>query len=195
MNTYHYDTLDILPLKLYYKICETSNLSLLSNQIEGKDLENLWKELDSSFKDLDKSEESRSAFRLNKTIAELENKLKLILMSVEALKFDDDQRILDLLKSFNNNVRTDNTENYYSDLERIERETNGIVVNISRLKKQLPKPSSDKVNIDEVLASYSAILGIDFDYNSISCSKFFALKKQVFIKIDNYKRNLPTQNK
>jgi len=48
----------------------------------------------------------------------------------------------------------------------------------------LPKETEKGTfTIDDVMASYSLILGFDFDYNFISYTKFYALQNQVNAKI------------
>jgi hypothetical protein len=59
----------------------------------------------------------------------------------------------------------------------------------------LPKKSDEDeigepLNIDDVLASFSSVLSIDFDFNIISVTKFFSLQKQVDKKVEILKKQL-----
>jgi hypothetical protein len=182
----HYDSLDILPIKLYYKIAETGNLSLLSSLLtDENELQKLWFELDCGFKDLDKTEEATKTFRLSKSISALEIKHQFVLMACETLRFEWNEEIINILRSHEYTLRDTDTETFFSDLERIEKETNSIVVKVNMLRRQLPKTDNNKnkSSLDEVMASYASILGFDFDFNTISCTKFFALQSQVHSKV------------
>jgi hypothetical protein len=44
--------------------------------------------------------------------------------------------------------------------------------------------------VDDVLASFSSVLSIDFDFNIISVTKFFSLQKQVDKKVEILKKQL-----
>lgn len=180
-----YDSLDILPIKLYYKISSTGNVQLLSDTItDNEKLNDLWFELDCGFNDLNKTEEATKTFRLSKSIAVLETKHKIVLMSCEYLKFAFDSEIIQLLRNEGYTLRDTDAETYYSDIERIERETNALVVKSNMLRRQLPKADeNNKSSLDEVMASYASILGFDFDFNTVSCTKFFALQGQVHSKV------------
>jgi hypothetical protein len=189
----HYDSLDILPIKLYYKISETNNLKLLSDIITDEvELQKLWFDLDIGFKDLDKTEEATKTFRLSKSIGVLEGKHKVVLMACTSLRFDFEQSLIDLLKKEGITIRDTNTETYYNDIEKAERETNALVVKCNMIRRQLPKNDgeSSKSSLDEVMASYATILGFDFDFNTISCTKFFALQSQVNNKVKAMERQV-----
>lgn len=195
-----YDSLDILPIKLYYKIAGTGNLKLLSNTItDDIELDELWFDLDCAFKDLDKTEEATKTFRLSKSISALEAKHKFVLMACETLKFEWNSEIVDLLRNEGYTLRDTETETYYKDIERIERETNAIVVKANMLRRQLPKADeNNKSSLDEVMASYASILGFDFDFNTVSCTKFFALQGQVHSKVkalEKQQQNLKSNSK
>lgn len=189
----HYDSLDILPIKLYYKICDTNDFQLLSDKITDQlELLKLWNQLDISFKDLDKTEEATKTFRLSKSIGVLESKHKVILMSCSALRFDWNESLIQLLKKEGITIRDTDTDTYYNDIEKAERETNSLVVKCNMLRRQLPKNDgqSSKSSLDEVMASYAAILGFDFDFNTVSCTKFFALQAQVNTKVKAMERQV-----
>jgi hypothetical protein len=71
------------------------------------------------------------------------------------------------------------------------------------IKKRLPKKDANSVSVkvttDRVFAFYTAVLGIDFDYNSVSVTKVLALKEQVDNKLksieDQIQRNKSTNSK
>lgn len=186
-----YDTLDYLPIKLYYKILSSDNTDLLSTKKQTEiDLKELWFELNSSFDKLDNSEENKRLFLVNKEIDSLKTIHKIILMSCEFLAFKYDEVLIDLLKGYGFSVVNSSTKEYHESLIKIERESKSISTKIKFLEDKLPKKKKgESITLDEVMASYSSVLGIDFDYNKISCTKFFALKKQVLSKVKSLEKN------
>lgn len=181
-----YDSLDIIPYKTFIKIVETGNVQLLSHDITDKSILNeVWDRIyQEHLQEAEETQDGKRIFRLAKEIDALGAKHKVILMACEALKFDWNDDLVDLLKKYGYAIRNTNTEDYYSDIQKIERESNALAIKASNLRNQLPKSSDNqKVTIDDIMASYSAILGIDFDYNTLPYRKFFALQKQVDSKI------------
>lgn len=189
-----YDTLDILPIKLYYKIDASNEVKLLAvnENAEESKLTELWANLKADFSELDKSEVSKKVFRVSKEISNLEATYHAVLMSCECLGFDYDEELIDVIKGYGFDFNFKNTEEYYSALEKTVRDAKSCVVKINNLKKQLPKNNDDsnKITLDEIMASYSSTLGFDFDYNAISCTKFFALKNQVANKLKAVEQQL-----
>lgn len=189
-----YDSLDILPIKLYYRIEASNEIKLLAvnEEVEENKLVELWARLKADFSELDKSEVSKKVFRISKEISSLESTYHAVLMSCECLGFEYDEELIEIIKGYGFDFRFNNTKEYYSALEKVVREAKSYVVKINNLKKQLPKNNNDsnKVSLDEIMASYSSALGFDFDYNTISCTKFFALKKQVDNKLKAVEQQL-----
>lgn len=168
-----YDSLDILPIKLFYKIAETGDVSLLSDK--KVDHKAIWERLREDFKKYDNSTTERTL----KQIERLKLQYQVVTSSVYVLRFDWSQAVVDLLKEQGYSI---NEETYSEDLDDIERQNESLLVKISYLQAKLPKENKQKVDLDEVMGSFSSILGFDFDYNTISVTKFFALEKQVRFK-------------
>ncbi len=182
-----YDSLEIIPYKLFLKIAETSNVMLLSDD-ESKsenELTEIWEVLFSQHQEKHNSPESLKHFDVEKNISFLEGQRNVVIMACESLSFEYDQDLIDLLTiEYGYTLAAENTEEYYSQLTRIFKESSGILFKISQLKKQLPKQTTKKeYSIDDVMASYTAMLGIDFDYNTVSYTKFHAIQKQVHLKM------------
>ena len=182
-----YNSLDILPIKLYYRIEASGDVELLTDEVlEDKSiLIDLWSKLKAEFVELDKSDNSKKVFRISKEISNLESIYHAVLMSCESLGFEYDEKLIQAIRDYGFHFDDTNTKTYYDSIERIVREAKSYVVKINNLKNQLPKNNDDSksVSLDEIMASYSSTLGFDFDYNSISCTKFFALKNQVTRKL------------
>ena len=191
-----YKSLDTIPMKIFLAICATGDVSLLKtvqesdNEISPDQLQELtaiWTDLEESHSNLNPSKETSQILRISREISALNSKYKAIGIACEALRFDIDEELIAMLRKFGYKISFDT---YHEDLERIERESGALLIKVEKLKEQLPnKDESHTTSIDEVMASYSLILGYDFDYNTISVTKFYALQKQVSIKIKALKNN------
>ena len=189
-----YKTLDTIPIKIFLAICATNDTSLLiysstepDQEIQPEELQALWENLEEAHSKLNPNKETSQILRISREISALYSKYKAICIACEALRFDIDDELIAMLKKFGYKLAF---ETYHEDLERIERESGALLIKIEKLKEQLPKTyDSESTNIDEVMASYSLILGYDFDYNTISVTKFYALQTQVSIKIKALKNN------
>ncbi|PKP28865.1 MAG: hypothetical protein CVU01_02910 [Bacteroidetes bacterium HGW-Bacteroidetes-18] len=199
-----YNSLDTIPYKRFIKIEESEEFWRLNtniNRAEDCSPEKMiqylviWGELYEQHLSKNQTSESKKIFKLSKNIDELLALNKVILMSCEALKFTFNQEIYDILISYGYKLNVENTESYYNDLDKIEREANAYVIKAEHYQKMLPEPKEQGNNdydIDDVMASYSAILGFDIgDYNEITYTKYFACQKQVNAKI----KSINAQNK
>jgi hypothetical protein len=191
-----YDSLDILPYKIFLKIIDTGNVSLLTDEkIDENVLVLLWKTLYEEHLDKNESVDFKKSFFLTKEIDFFTQKKAIVLMCCDSLRFCFDQDLLDLLKELGHEVRTLDTETFLTDLIQVEREAKVYDEKITVLQNRLPKSNKENnSNIDDVMASYSSILGFDFDYNTISYTKFYALNKQVLSKIKIFESQNQTIN-
>lgn len=191
-----YKTLDILPIKKYMLIDESGDIHLLlfdDEKCDEDELSNLWLKLKEEFSELSNDADEKKILRLSKQIKSSETKHQIIESFCICLDFEWDDEIVKTLRDWGYILREDN---YYEDLERIKRESDGLLIKAENLRKLLPKTDENStVTIDDVLASHSSILGFDFDYETISCKKYLAHKKQIDIKMKHAeaeaKRNKP----
>lgn len=186
-----YDTLARLPIVVFEEISKTGDLKLLLMENETateEELAELWQVLSIEFSDRSINADSKRTFGINKIIEELKFKYKMIAISIEALRFDWDNELVGILRGFGYTITQ---VRYYDDLERIERESKALLVKAANLEAMLPKPSDGKseATIYDVLASYSAVLGIDFDFEALSCLKYISMQKQVASKIKASEQN------
>lgn len=198
-----YDSLEIIPYKIFMRIVEDNSLIhlLSSNKEEDKELlENIWNKLFREYTAISPEKEEMKLLQLEKEIAFIECKHKGIMVALTALDFDYNQELVDILLGYGYKL---SKETYYDDLKRIEREASALEMKAKNIKKRLPKKDansvSTKVSIDRVFAFYSSVLGYDFDYNTISVTKVLALKEQVDNKLksieDQIKRNKSNNSK
>lgn len=187
-----YKSLETIPYKLFLKIVKTGDVLLLSDAEDDVSIlseiwHNLWQEHESK----NNNPEDKKVFRISKNLETIKCQYKIILMACESLLFDWNDELVAMLHEFGYILRSVDTATYYQDVERIQREAEAYKSKINTIQKQLPKPSDDNTyKIDDIMASYSLILGFDFDYNLVSYSKYHALQNQVEAKI----KRLETQN-
>lgn len=185
-----FDELDILPIKLYYKICKTGNINLLSTEPTEVDLLEIWQKMQDEFDELNDDDQDKRHKVIEKQINSHSLASEICRLACVSLEFEFNQDLIDMLRGLKFNVDTTSNESYYESIKKCRRQIETNKIKISTLKNQLPKENSDgnKVSLDNIMASYCAILNIDFDYNLCTVTKFFALKKQVDLKIKSYEK-------
>ena len=196
-----YNSLEILPYKLFVKIASNiDNIHFLSTEPvkenQTEELKKIWSELLKEYNELSPNQEEYKLIGLKKDIGFLECKHKGISVALAALDFDYNQELVDILISYGYTLTK---ENYYDDLNRISRESEGLLMKAKNIKKRLPKVDensvSNKVSLDRLFAFYTSVLGIDFDYNGISVTKFLGLKEQVDAKLKSAKEQAEKNKK
>ena len=192
-----YDSLDTLPVKTFYKIQETGNFKLLNLDLENEEeAKTLFDQLSDEFNKIDKGDNYETEFMLNKTIAYIESKENLCTLGLEILRFELNQEVKEAIeKELHIKIRTKNTAYYYKDLERVESKI--AILNskkqklIEQKKKANQKGNGDSIfSIDDALASISAILGVSFDFNALTCTPYLAYKKQTESKVKSQEKQL-----
>ena len=190
-----YDSLTKIPIVIFFEIAETGNLKLLTDEEIADDvLLEIWTKLLKEHESKQKSKESDKLQKIHNEISALECEYEFVLGAIYCLGFEFDQELIDRLKKLRYIVRTDSTENYYQDLEFIQRASSGFGTKINTLRSMLPKQdenkqSGEKFSIYDTIASYTRILGPDFNYNEMTYYKFYAIQKQVHIKIESEIKN------
>lgn len=187
-----YKTLRKLPMVTFTEIIESGDVALLSDEeTDINELVTIWNDLFEHYQQKYNKQNSNKVFNLEKEIEYLDKKHFEIKLIIEALKFDVYPELISILQDYGYRFRD---ENYNEDLERVERESKGIVQKINQLKQGLPKTDEsgheNKDNsIINLMAGYSSVLGYDFDYYTISVEKFKSLENQVKQKIAAIEKN------
>lgn len=179
-----YKTLRKLPMVTLIEIIELGDVSLLSDEETDIDvLVTIWNDLFEEYQRKYNKQNSNKIFNLSREIEYLERKHFEIKLIIEALKFDVSPELISILREYGYQFR----DNFYNeDLIRVQRESEGIVQKVNQLKQSLPKieiNNNEDNSIINVMASYSSILGYDFDFYTISVEKYFSLQNQVKQKI------------
>jgi len=187
-----YKTLRKLPMVTLIEIIDSGDVSLLSDEDTPiEELVDVWNVLYKEYQEKYNKQNSNKVFNLDKEIEYLDKKYLEIRLIIEALKFDVYPELISILRDYGYRFRD---EFYNEDLERVERESKGIIQKINQLKQGLPKVDESKTesqdnSIINLMAGYSSILGYDFDYYIISVEKFKSLENQVKQKIAAIEKN------
>lgn len=199
-----YNSLETIPYKLFMRIVDTSELYLLDTSNKSFEeftedelvhLSEIWERMYDEHISKNQTSESKKIFKISKTIDELLVTNKVVIMACASLKFEYDEELIEIIRSYNYKLSTEDTEKYYNDLELIEREANAYVIKAEYYKNMLPEEqdisnTTEKYTIDDIMASYSAILGLSIgDFNSITYTTFKGYEKQVNAKINSLKNN------
>lgn len=187
-----YKTLRKLPMVTFTEIIESGDITLLSDEeTDINELVIIWNELFEEYQKKYNKQNSNKVFNLEREIEYLDKKHFEIKLIIEALKFDVYPELIAILRDYGYRFRDDF---YNEDLERVERESKGIVQKINQLKQGLPKveesgTESKDNSIINLMASYSSVLGYDYDYYTVSVEKFKSLEIQVKHKIAAIEKN------
>jgi hypothetical protein len=185
-----YRNLRKLPMVILIEIIESGDVSLLSDEDSNiVELEGIWNYLFQQYQRKYNKQNSNKVFNLSREIEYLDKKHFEIKLIIEALKFDVYPELISILRDYGYRFRDDF---YNEDLVRVQRESEGIVQKINQLRESLPKVDinvSDEVSVINIMASYSAVLGYDFDFYTISVEKYHALEIQVKQKIAAVDKN------
>lgn len=184
-----YTTLRKLPMITCIEILETGDISLLSDENTPiEELSEIWDTLYKQYKDK-YGKDNKKILTLSSEIDFLERKYIVVKCAIEALKFDVYQELIDILLEYGYKL---SKETYLDDLERIERECEGIVQKIKLFQSQLPKNTEKKEDMSSaiinIMAGYSAVLGYDFDFYNISVEKYYSIEKQAKNKIESIEK-------
>lgn len=192
-----YDKLRKLPKVIQMDIYESGDLTLLTDD-ETTPIENLvevWSKLEEEFNRKYNKKGVDEVFNVQKEIEYQENRYFIINSCCEQLLFEKTPQVIELLKEQGYSF-DENAVDYKAQIEKIHRESKGIQIKINQLRNKLPKVEEGKVfenNIMDVMASYSAVLGVAFDFSSISVEAFHSYESQVKAKIKNIEKQIAQQ--
>ncbi len=187
-----YNTLDIIPARVFFKIAETENYKLLWSTGNPKlkdgvfDFQGIWEGLNEEYKEITGTVDSKRHFKTYRDIVKLETQYKTVQMCCQCLFYGDDEELEQILRDNGYPLGSNKEES----LKNIMLGSERLLIKAKRLSTKLPKQSevNVKTSIEEVIASYSQVLGFDLDFN-MSVTEFLACKKQVENKIKAHKDN------
>lgn len=188
-----YDKLRKLPKVIQMEIYESGDLTLLTDEERPiEELIELWAKLDEEFNRKYNKDQTDKVFELSKEIDYQENRYLIINSCCEQLLFDKTPEVIDILRKEGYKF-DENSKDFKPQIDRIHRESKGILIKIKQLKDKLPKQkenSKEKFTIIDVMTNYESIRGVPFDYNTISVEAFHSIESQVFAKVKNIEKQI-----
>ncbi|MGG5506696.1 MULTISPECIES: hypothetical protein [unclassified Myroides] len=190
-----YNSLDTLPIVLYFRIVETGNIALLNPngvEVQSEELQIIWDNLHLEFQDVDQNYLNNKILMLSKQYDYYILTYEVVNRCVEALRFSYNEDLISIVKKKGFRITK---SNYLEDLDRTQIDSEGLLEKAKHFKSQLPKPevteNNEKVSIEDILSSYSMVLGFHLgSYMNITCREFISLKKQVNIKMRQQEKQL-----
>ncbi|WP_339889848.1 hypothetical protein [uncultured Flavobacterium sp.] len=183
-----YDSLRKLPKVIQIDIYETGNVRLLTEDINVPDeiLIEIWERLDEEYNSRNGNKEDSKILPIIKEIDYQANRYLIIKCACSSLLFDKNDDLILMLKEQGYSITDDN---YINDIERILRESEGIILRIKKLKEQLPKEKKQtnqkKYSIVDIITSYGVILNYPIKPYEISVEEFESIEKSVHSKIES----------
>jgi len=180
-----YKTLDTIPYKLFIKISQEHDYSLLcydNEVLTESELIDLWDSIHAEYLSLNPSSDDKRILKIHAEIYHFQAKYNYVIIACRILSWDYDKETIDQLIEYGYSITH---ETFLSDLERIQKEAEGLLVKADAMADDLPKQDENeaKYSVDDMLASYSVFLGMDLDFNTITASKVLSLGKQIDLKI------------
>lgn len=172
-----YNSLDTIPLKIFYQILNYGDVSLLTDNKEDLiKVASIWEQLKAEFELLDPSNAIQKTFRTLKEIEEYRSQYNGIQFAVAALRFDRDLDLENQLREFGFKL---SEESFLDDLIKIKNESQALLMFIEELEVLLPNHNDKKAtSIDQVILGYSSYTNLQYtDTNAITVTQFYALKK------------------
>tara|TARA_R110002096_G_scaffold36129_3_gene101305 strand:+ start:2818 stop:3387 length:570 start_codon:yes stop_codon:yes gene_type:complete len=182
-------TIETIPAKIFFKIQETGDTSLLSDE-SGLDTAKIWAEIEAHAGD-DKNPINQKILELSKKIQRFSVRLEAITNAVFYLKNKPDEDLITMLLEYGYTLSIDNIE---QDLERIARESQSLKIRIDKytldLDRIIPKQKGKATSYEDLYIWYLSI--VEFGYessNKVLYLDFKGLEKQVNAKIKSLDNN------
>lgn len=178
--------LDHIKVKPFFKVLETGNFHHFTKS-KRKAIEPIWDELLEAYEKLSGNRKTNKEISTRARIEGLICKFKAINIACDCLAFKYEEDALEILKEHYFFI---NNSNYNKELERIKKESESILIQVEKLKKQLPKEeTSNKRHIDEIILGYCSFLGIQVKPNDCTVTEFKALEKLFENKLKQLEKN------
>lgn len=211
-----YKYIDEIPAKLYFKVVEGANFDILKKYIP--DFKNLsddekssvWDDIQDEHDKINPSHRNMKILNIWNQMESLNAKYNSVILAIEVLRNVYDVEMYTLLKEQKYPLRMQigielqdevsmYDESLQDDLDRIEKNTSGILDKIEIISKRLPvkkSKTSKRTEFDENVLGYAAINNSGFiNTNRISVTQYYALINLGNEKLKELKRNHNGNNK
>ena len=172
-----YTSLDTIPLKLFYQILTSGDVSpLMDHKDDLKNVTEVWNQIKEDFEKLDPGNSIQKTFKTLREIEEYRSQYNGIQFAVEALKFDRDLDLENELRQFGFRLTEDD---FINDLDKIKNESQALLMFIEELEATLPTHEGKKANtIDKVILGYASYTNLQYtDTNKITVTQYYGLKE------------------
>lgn len=183
-------TIDTIPAKTFFKIQQTGDLTLLSNEKKtDKDLQDTWLEIVKKDQEITGSNNSR-IINLVAKIERLKLEFETVSSCIAYLKKQNNKELKSILVSYGYTITK---QNFKNDLKIAEQEALSINIRISRFESELKRLSTSKVfkkqTFEDVFIPILAILEIGYvSANKVTLLEFRSLEKQAVKKIESLQK-------
>lgn len=182
---------DTIPAKIYYKILQTGDVTLLTNKKKRhneEDLKEVWLDIENDFFETDKN--AKSVLDIQKYVDHFKAKQKTIEITVRMLEVSgEDSEMLEILKEHGYSY---NGKEWGLFLNKVKSQNKNLSIIIDNWESKLPKPKKETEHtpIEDIILSYAVITGAGFiSTNDITKKDFDALVRTGNEKIKALKNN------
>lgn len=206
-----YQSVDTIPSKLFFKILDTGQYQLLSDEIKDeKELKRIWDIIEQEDTELNPNDRTNDSIDVFKKVEWLAAKYKCIELCIRHLRYKKDDELIEKLREYGYKLRYDagslKDENWSAaeaifqmDLDEIVRLSEDIGTQIERalvLLERKNKKTGKASSYDEVVMGYAAFTGSGFiDTNTITQSQYRALIKMGDEKIKSLEKSISKNGK
>ena len=128
-----YKTLRTLPMVVFMEIAKSGDVTLLSDEETPiEELAALWEELQEKHELFSHNPNADKVFSVSKEVDFQATRYELIHHACESLSFEKDERLIEILHEYGYTI-TD--KNYVNDLNKVIRQSEGILTRINQLHR------------------------------------------------------------
>lgn len=189
-------TLDHILIKDFLNTLESGDYSFISNKKKVQDkIAKKWDRLLAQYENLNGSRKISKEVVTNGRIESLYAKFKAINLACDILEFKKEDQAIEILKEHYFFI---DEANYQKEIERIKSESQSILIQVEKLKAQLPEQENNKgktaQHIDQVILGYCAFVGIQLKPNKCTVTEFIALKNLFLSKLKELQKPKAVKN-
>lgn len=186
-----YNSLDIIPMKVYLQVEATGDINLLDPNDEFLDnpgaLQLAWDSMVIAAKNYGQNKEDKRILKLSIKVEALNARNEPVALALHYLKEMPDDDLIEMLEGWGYKFRFKNTEGskrkvrraYFRDIERIRRESVAIEIRLENYRNKLPKiedGEGEPTPFDQTVMSYCAFTEVGFiNPNEITFTQHHAL--------------------